>query len=85
VAYVIQIEGEYLIEYDPDGDRPVGAYPTGRLITILDPSKAKRFPTFADAFAALKAQSTVTPLRPDGKPNRPLTALDVMIIKEKDG
>jgi hypothetical protein len=42
-------------------------------------SKAKRFATFADAMAFWKQTSTARPLRPDGKPNRPLTALTVVV------
>jgi hypothetical protein len=40
-------------------------------------AKAKRFPDFEAAMAYWKRQSTVRPLRPDGKPNRPLTAYNV--------
>lgn len=44
-----------------------------------DPAEAMAFITHARAFAAWKTQSTIRPLRPDGKPNRPLTAFTVTI------
>jgi hypothetical protein len=40
-------------------------------------ARAKRFDTREELFAFWQQQSTVRPLRPDGKPNRPLTALTV--------
>jgi hypothetical protein len=42
-----------------------------------DIAKAKRFATFSDAVECWKRQSTVRPIRDDGKPNRPLTAFSV--------
>jgi len=45
-----------------------------------DPAKAKRFPSFTAAMECWKAQSTVRPLRDDGRPNRPLTAYSVALI-----
>lgn len=39
-----------------------------------DVTKAKTFPNAAAAMAYWRRQSTVRPLRADGKPNRPLTA-----------
>jgi hypothetical protein len=65
--------GDYLVWYDVDaneGRGDAGFSP--------DKDKALRFP---DAFKALqvwKMQSTVRPLREDGKPNRPLTAYSIM-------
>lgn len=41
--------------------------------------KAKRFDTFEAAMTFWKQQSKVQPLRPDGRPNRPLTALTAVI------
>lgn len=46
-----------------------------------DVKKAKRFETFADAMACWKAQSTLVPFRPDGEPNRPMTAYSVTVEK----
>lgn len=44
-----------------------------------DLAKAKRFPNFRAAMECWKAQSTLVPTRPDGKPNRPMTAYSVTI------
>ena len=40
---------------------------------------AMRFATAADALAAWERQSAVRPIRPDGKPNRPLSAYTIEI------
>lgn len=37
-------------------------------------SRAKKFASAAEAMRFWRRQSTVRPIRPDGKPNRPLTA-----------
>jgi len=44
-----------------------------------DVNKAKRFGTFAEAMAFWNQQSKINPLRPDGRPNKPLTALTAVI------
>lgn len=41
---------------------------------------AYRFPDVGALFTAWKEQSTVRPLRDDGKPNRPLTALTIETV-----
>jgi hypothetical protein len=41
--------------------------------------KARRFDQFSEAIQYLKRQSTVCPLRFDGRPNRPLTAFTCAI------
>lgn len=51
----------------------------GDMASHADPRKALRFPTAAEAFAFWRTQSTVRPLRDDGRPNRPLTACTVTI------
>lgn len=42
-----------------------------------DPTKAMRFASIMSASQCWQRQSTVRPLRPDGKPNRPLTAYTI--------
>ena len=44
-------------------------------------ANAQRFATFEAATEFWKQQSKTRPLRPDGKPNRPLTAFNVTIEK----
>lgn len=72
----------YLESYDPDY-RPDPTDPTtGLAVWTPDLAEAMRF---ADAGAALltwRTQSTVRPLRPDGKPNRPLSAYTIEVRKE---
>jgi hypothetical protein len=45
-----------------------------------DPEKAMRFPSAGAAMQFWKTQSKTVPIRPDGKPNRPLTAYHVEIV-----
>jgi hypothetical protein len=66
------IYGAYLEWSDPDADNGWG---DERWTSDL--AKAKRFKDFIEAMNCWKAQSTVRPLRPDGRPNRPLTAFSV--------
>lgn len=67
-------DGQYLVEYDPvpldegDGDFI-------HLIVTEDPAKAKQFATLEEAVALYRASSGT---RPDGEPDRPLTAYSVM-------
>ena len=69
--------GTWLREFDPDaGPLP---HPTGFADDTSDPALALRFDSAADALAFAQTQSTRTPLRPDGQPNRPLTAFTVAI------
>lgn len=44
-----------------------------------DVARAMRFPDVGAAMTAWRTQSTVRPLRDDGLPNRPLTALTIQI------
>lgn len=65
----LEPEWRYLESYDVNGDE-------GRGVVVLTDDKAKaiRFPTMREAMEAWRQQSTAVPLRPDGEPNRPLTA-----------
>lgn len=49
----------------------------GLLDTTDDKSRAMAFDSVVEALEYWKRQSTVVPMRPDGKPNRPLTAYHV--------
>jgi hypothetical protein len=65
---------KYLEDFDAD------AYDgRGYVQFTADKSRAKRFSDTAAALQFLRTQSTTHPLRPDGKPNRPLTAHTWMI------
>lgn len=69
---------------DPEAERrwlraiDVDAYGGRGLVTwTTDRSKAMRFADLGEAFECWRRQSTVVPLRDDGKPNRPLTAFTI--------
>lgn len=65
-----------LLEYVEDCD--VDAYDgVGIVMLTRDVKKARKFEDFESAMAFWKRQSKRRPLRPDGKPNRPLTAYNV--------
>lgn len=83
--FVIQIRGHALTGEEPPMPLFVEAYdpstPDGAGDLLLTPfvDKAKGFATTAEAFELWRAQSETVPLRPDGKPNRPLSAFTVEI------
>jgi hypothetical protein len=66
------VYGDYLEWSDPDDKNGWGFDGW-----TPDLNRAQRFATFEDAMQCWKAQSTVVPFRPDGKPNRPMTAYSV--------
>lgn len=67
-------EGQYLEAFDFEHGDGVG---WGEFTS--DPVKAKRFDDTVAAMTFWKIVPTCRPLREDGKPNRPLTALCVEI------
>lgn len=69
----------WLAEFDPDGGPVEVDYPTGTVVISPDPYDAIKFSSHAEAAELWKTQSKRTPFRPDGKPNRPLTAYSVSI------
>ena len=66
--------GWYLAGYDADGNDG-----WGEAIWTEDPAEAIVFACATDAHACWTEQSRLRPLRPDGQPNRPLTALSVQV------
>jgi len=70
-------DGQYVVEYDParEGIDPNGRVMTAHLVTTPDRAKAKEY-KLEEAIAELRRSHG---LRPDGKPNRPLTAFTVSI------
>lgn len=61
----------YLKTFDPDaGDGVV----TGDATATADVDEAMKFASVGAAISFAMQQSTRVPLRPDGEPNRPLTA-----------
>ena len=76
MSYGLYIEekGCWVSEYDPNGNG--GA---GHVKLAFESALARRFDTSAAAVMCWGQQSTLVPLRDDGKPNRPLTAWTVTI------
>lgn len=72
-------DGEFVKDYDPNGEGG-----TGSLVTTPEKAEALKFPDATEAMQTWKLQSDLVPLRPDGKPNRPLTAFTVEIADAND-
>jgi hypothetical protein len=66
--------GQYLESFDHDAydGRGYGTFTS-------NVSDAKRFNSAVDAMTFWNLQSCVRPLRPDGQPNKPLTALTIAV------
>jgi hypothetical protein len=74
------VAGKYLAAYDPD------AYDgRGHSRWTADPAAALTFDTASAAFECWRQVSGVRPTRPDGLPNRPLTAITVSIEPRPEG
>jgi hypothetical protein len=71
----LPLDGHYLRSADVNahGGR-------GSVDAVQDPAEARRFPDVVDAMEYWRRQSEVRPLRPDGLPNRPLTAYTVEVV-----
>lgn len=54
------------------------------IVTTNGPSEARLWTNNRDCFAEWKTISNVQPKRPDGKPNRPLTAMSIQIEPWED-
>lgn len=65
----------YLIrcDFEANGGR-------GEVFWTVEADKAMRFDSPGAAVAYWKTQSATVPLRPDGKPNRPLSAFIIEIV-----
>ena len=71
---------QYLVEYDPTrgGTSPDGRPMVAHIVTTPERDKALKL-TVQEAFKLYKQSYGI---RLDGKPNRPLTAFNIQIIKE---
>jgi hypothetical protein len=74
-------DGQYLVEYDPDrsGHDPEGRPMLAHVVTTPHVADARTFPTAVEAWACWRQQSSRWPTRPDGLPNRPLTAFTIEV------
>lgn len=69
-------DGSYVVTYDPS----VGSQPGECLLDVTrDPACARAFPTAMEAVAYTRQVDQRQPVRPDGRPNRPLTAFTLSI------
>lgn len=68
-------DGRYLSSCDVDARKGRGV-----VHSVKSPDEARLFADTADALLYWKRQSSVTPLRDDGKPNRPLTAYTIEVL-----
>lgn len=78
------LDGEWLIEYDPecDGIAPDGSPMNCYILTDPNPAYAKVFPTLKEAMDYTRRVSQRDPVRAsDGGPNRPLTAYSLYVAK----
>lgn len=66
----------YLERFDPEFQDGLG-----RAYWTCDLAKAQLFSNFAEVVAEWKRQSATKPLRADGAPNRPLTAVTITISR----
>ncbi len=72
-----EFDGKYVKEYDPAYIHPEG-YMGGKLEVTGDIKEAMAFPDQIAAFAKWKESYGI---RPDGEPNRPLTAWTATVMK----
>jgi len=70
-------DGAYLVDCDVDWEGGIGAVISTKLRGC-----AMRFDDVGEAMEFWRRQSTVMPFRPDGKPNRPLTAFTIEILRD---
>lgn len=72
-------DGQFLESYDPE------AHDGGGFASwTSDVNGAIQFPDALSAFRFWKQRSKLLPTRPDGRPNRPLTAFSVEVINVDD-
>lgn len=79
-------DGRYLKAYDPEWlDKTVPDGILMRCIRTFETTNSTRdalqFSTYNEALACWKKVSPNRPVRPDGKPNRPLTAFTCEIVR----
>lgn len=69
--------GEFLKSFDPDVHAPGVPYPTGYAEWTSNLDEAMVFGNAGKAITFYRTQSTVTPFRPDGERNCPLSVFSV--------
>jgi hypothetical protein len=79
-TYPTKEDGHYLKSFDPDAYDGIGK-------VVLTPHEAEALTlgSAAEAMELWRKQSTVRPLRDDGRPNRPLSAFTIEIERITNG
>lgn len=72
-----EFDGKFVQQYDPSYCAPGEEYDGGLLIVTDDPEKALLFAEPRDAMECWRKEHG---MRPDGRPNRPLTAFTVEAV-----
>lgn len=67
----------YVMECDFEANNGIGT-----VIFTHNREHAKHFDSPIEALSYWRTQSKTVPLRPDGKPNRPLTAYNICILRD---
>ena len=70
------VDGQYVVDYDPKRPPVPGSGMSCYLVTTPHEHEARQF---ADAGEALTYWKQENGMRPDGRPNRPLTAFNVEV------
>jgi hypothetical protein len=80
-------DGEYLVEYDPSRNSfdPDGMPMLAHVVTTKNPSRAKRYENLEAIHAEWTRVDPRQPVRPDGQPNRPLTAFTISTVQAPVG
>ena len=75
-----ELDGQYVVSYDPEYHWADGSYDGGALITTPDRAKATEF-TFEHAIMLWRSGPSCSchRTRPDGQANRPLSAFNLEI------
>ena len=75
-------DGRYLVEYDPErlGVDPAGQPMLAHVLTSEHRSEALELAGVPEAHALWTRVAEREPVRPDGRPNRPLTAFSVELL-----
>jgi hypothetical protein len=72
------IDGLYLMEYDPGRDGTLGGQPiTAHILCTPLKELAMKFDSLVELTETWKRTDPRNPTRPDGRPNRPLTAFTI--------
>lgn len=69
-----KFNGQFLVAYDPEALGGMGSF-----VWSSDVSQAMQFSDAGEAFKLWTSIPVSRPVRPDGKPNKPLTAFTISV------